>query len=620
MNRTTRRLLRSLLFLLVSAAVTTPSAAVEYREKKATPGASFGSNPQSTGQASSARNLDAFYRESGPLSLSVDAIGTALSFGTIEIDKPVDAKLRRAFLVVATGGYGGGEIHDGDVRIEERRVLWDRSIPNVIGGWNALADVTELLRQRIDAALPGRMVVEVTEDHSEFVDGVVLVAVFELTDPSVDHDIALFFGAHGAAGNGFTLMMSKPAPSTVGDWRLELGVGISYSLQTTQNESQYTIIDVNGRRLTASAGGPDDGSPMAGALLTVGGIGDDPANPPDPVATPKNMSSDDELYDITPFVRPGDTKIEVSTANPSKDDNLFFASFFARRNIGPAPMAQAPAPQSPSAFVGPVAPTAVMMSTGAAAANSPGTQIVLSSASSKSGVGSQGEIVATVTGANGLVTGVSVELTIVSGPHAGATSRAYTNASGRATFLYSGVSEGTDVIVATLDDGSGKTVAASNALLYDWVQEVNAYLAIEPGTCPAIVDPRMQDVITVALVGTPHFVVDDVDATSLYLQDAVPIRVQYQDMSSPADGVDCPCSSQGRDGLDDIVMLFRFQDVFAQGGDPSGRQTLKLTGKFKTGSSFEAVNCVLVQRSTSTTTVPGKSNVLVPTEEGFNDR
>ena len=221
-----------------------------------------------------------------------------------------------------------------------------------------------------------------------------------------------------------------------------------------------------------------------------------------------------------------------------------------------------------------------------------------------------------MTGANGPVADTDVQLTIVSGPHAGATSSAQTDTLGRATFLYRGVSKGTDLIVAMISNKKGEVVAASNVMLYQWLEQVSAYIAIEPGRCPAVVDPRMQDVITVALVGKPHFVVDDVDATTLYLENAVPVRVQFQDISQPADGVDCPCSSAGRDGLDDIVMLFRIQDVFAQGSATSGNQTLTLTGKLKNGSSFEASNCVLVQSSTSTTTVP--NNILVPTENGFN--
>ena len=381
-----------------------------------------------------------------------------------------------------------------------------------------------------------------------------------------------------------------------------MAVGISFGLQTSGETNQYTVIDVNGRRLTAAAGGPDDGSPLAGALLTMGGAGDNTANPADPVAMPQNLSSDDEYYDLTPFVNPGDTKIDIATANPSKDDNLFFATFMARRGVAPtAQVAQAAAP----VFLG-----------GMALPNQAVDQIRLTSSAAENAVGSEGEVTATVLGGGLPLPGIDVQLRIVSGPHAGANSSARTNSSRTASFKYRGVKQGTDLIVAIVDN-AGSAVAGSNVILYEWVEEMHAVIDIEPGLCPATFDSRMQDVITIALMGSEHFDVGEVESTSLYLQDAVPIRVQYQDISQPGDGVDCPCSSQGRDGYEDIVLLFRIQDLFADVNALPANQTqqLTLTGKFKSGSQFEATNCVVVSSSSSTTTVP--NNILVPTEEGF---
>jgi hypothetical protein len=61
----------------------------------------------------------------------------------------------------------------------------------------------------------------------------------------------------------------------------------------------------------------------------VGGIGDDPANPTDPLAIPSSNFSiaprlDDELYTLNPFLEVGDTTIKIDTLNPSNDDNIFF--------------------------------------------------------------------------------------------------------------------------------------------------------------------------------------------------------------------------------------------------------------------------------------------------------
>jgi hypothetical protein len=601
--------LRSSIVLFATLiAIPFPGAAIETREKKPTPGVPSPRAARGESEEPVARSLQPFFGQSGPLSLSVDALGTTLPFGTVEVNKPDGGTVEAAFLVAATGGHDGSEIGDGEVRVDGRSVLWDQSIPNVIGGWNALADVTDLLRPKLDAAAPGRIPVEVSEENSDLIDGVVLAVVFRVADDATSHDVRLYFGSHGPSGNGFTIELGQPADAAT---QYNLGVGISYGLQTTKDTKQYTVIDVNGRRLTGSAGGPDDGSPSVGALITVGGLEDNSSNPPDAVATPVNLASDDEYYDLTPFIRSGDTRIEISTANPSKDDNLFFASFSTHR--------------ASSTVVSQVSATSAFMAGGTAAGvvggvvapGQPVERLVLAASAPRGAVGSEGEITATVLAAGAPLPDVEVELKIVSGPHAGATSRQRTNQSGNAKFLYRGASKGTDLLVAVVNMG-GTTVAGSNVVLYEWTEEVRAFIAIEPGACPASVDARMQDAMTVALLGTPHFNVSDVDAASLHLENAAPIRMDNQDLSQPGEGADCPCSREGGDGIDDLVMFFRIQDVFPDVAGITTAQTRELTlsGRFKNGSSFEATNCVVISSSPKTTTL---ESILVPTEEGLDN-
>ncbi len=85
--------------------------------------------------------------------------------------------------------------------------------------------------------------------------------------------------------------------------------------------------------LSILAGGQDKGAGENGALITVGGIGDNPANPPDPNAGPNgDPRFDDELYNLVlgnsvnlaPFVSNGDTSTTIFTQNPSFDDLIFF--------------------------------------------------------------------------------------------------------------------------------------------------------------------------------------------------------------------------------------------------------------------------------------------------------
>jgi hypothetical protein len=105
-----------------------------------------------------------------------------------------------------------------------------------------------------------------------------------------------------------------------------MGLGTSFSYQNAGTQ-QYSIINVNGQRLSTSSGGEDDGISSNGGLITVGGYRDSRNNPPDPNATPTNPRSDDERYNLLPYIKNNSTVIRIDTSNPSNDDNIFFAWF-----------------------------------------------------------------------------------------------------------------------------------------------------------------------------------------------------------------------------------------------------------------------------------------------------
>jgi hypothetical protein len=58
----------------------------------------------------------------------------------------------------------------------------------------------------------------------------------------------------------------------------------------------------------------------------VGGFGDQSSNP-DPLTGSTGLRTDDELYDLRPFVSAGDREIQVFSSNPTDDDNIFFSYF-----------------------------------------------------------------------------------------------------------------------------------------------------------------------------------------------------------------------------------------------------------------------------------------------------
>ena len=269
--------------------------------------------------------LKAIYRKFGRQRLSVDAAGGASSL-TVRADKPTGkAKVLKAYLF--TSVHFVPELPDLSVSLEGQPVKWMARQPNVFGDYIAgVADVTKIVRGKLDDAGKGVVKFSVKENGlapGGYYDGHVLAVVFSAPDDPKPRTIALLFGGAISGGEAFGLTLAKPIDPKSKNARAEMGLGISGSYQGT---TQYTIVDVNGRRLTSSAGGQDDGAPAESGLITVGGLGDKPNTPP-PNAAPSGARTDDERYSLLKFITKKTRAIEVRTLNPSGDDNLFFAWF-----------------------------------------------------------------------------------------------------------------------------------------------------------------------------------------------------------------------------------------------------------------------------------------------------
>jgi hypothetical protein len=197
-------------------------------------------------------------------------------------------------------------------------------------------DVTLQMITAIGSGSASPFLFSVTENTGNAnTDGEVLAIVFSNPAITSTHTVAFLDGT--ASSSGATTMIHYASPlSGVGlsgfSEQMSLGIGFGYQL----GSPQYSTVDVNGRRLTTSAGGSDDGVATNGGLITVGGIGDSPANPADPNfvggSTSDTTRYDDELYNLglgngvnsSPFVANGDTSTTIVTSNTSLDDNIFF--------------------------------------------------------------------------------------------------------------------------------------------------------------------------------------------------------------------------------------------------------------------------------------------------------
>jgi hypothetical protein len=397
--------------------------------------------------------LTEFFTATGKLFLSADGAGSNSASHIAQIEKPnASATVRQAFVLAASTGFSSRVLNNGDVSINSTPINWDAQVPGAIFNSNHRADVTSIVKPIVDAAPPGRVTFTFTEVSTPGIDGEVLVVVFDDPLQTADSTISLLFGAQNISGDTFSITLAEPidpsAPGAVAD----MALGISFGCQPG---GQRSIVNINDRRLSSSAGGQDESGVCSnGQLITVGGLDDSNANP-DPDTFPTSFRTDDELYSLIlgnavnsqPFITASDTSISVFTQNPSNDDNIFFAYFHL----------------SGAAIVG--------------------EGIVLSPTGVSNPVGTQHTVTARVSNDNGVpVQGALVTFNVISGPNTGDNGTDTTDVNGEATFTYTGDGgAGTDQIQASFVDSQENT-KTSNTVTKEWTPtEANT---------PPVADPQ----------------------------------------------------------------------------------------------------------------------------------
>jgi hypothetical protein len=301
-----------------------------------------------TGTAIMRASLTADYQFNGNGNWSLDAVGSNNTpIGNLRADVPTGSTVVKAFLYSsATPDVALGSVtFDG-------MVLSAASFTNLGSNGAGLtafrADVTSQVQAKIGSGSGSEFNFAVNnESPNEGLDGEVLAVVYSNPADPV-RTIAFLDGFSSSTGDSFKVNLSNPLvdPTTPGfEALMSLGIGFSFQNGGSQ---QFSNVNVDGRALTHSAGGEDDGVSVDGGLITVGGIGDNPANPVDPNAAPSSPRSDDELYNLAlgnsvdpmPFLHTAETSFTVNTDNPSNDDNIFFAGINITASAGvnqPAP-------------------------------------------------------------------------------------------------------------------------------------------------------------------------------------------------------------------------------------------------------------------------------------------
>ena len=233
---------------------------------------------------SAVSGLTPLVTETGHISLSIDGDGNSSKAHTVQVDKPAGATVRKAYLTASTNWRT--TLGNTDVKLDNQNVSWDQHTPilaNGVWGENYWADVTSIVKSKIDGAPAGLIdfALNETKDH---VDGEVLIVIFDDPNQTSDNTVILFFGALNPNGDSFNITPASPLDPTDPSLVVDLSIGLTYGFQSTTVQNQVSLINVNGQRMTSSAGGREDG--VGRALLTVGGIGDSNALPADPDSPP----------------------------------------------------------------------------------------------------------------------------------------------------------------------------------------------------------------------------------------------------------------------------------------------------------------------------------------------
>lgn len=281
-------------------------------------------------------SLNAFYTFLGNGNWSIDgAGGTATDGGDMTVIVPEGSEIEVAFLHATAFNSGRDPavtLSSGTAaQVIETASFTSLGInPNSPGLEAHRADVTAFVESVIGDGDVDPFTFAVSGMGGS-IDGYTLEVVY--SNPNeVERTIVFFDGFSDSDGDAFSLNLSEPL---VVNQNLEalMSLGIGFGFQGTRENSpvsQFSEVDINGQRLTSAAGSYDDGSAGNGGLVTIGGVGDDPANPADPNAGPNGLPDfDDELYNLAldGFLETGDRTILVNTLNPSSDDNIFFAGF-----------------------------------------------------------------------------------------------------------------------------------------------------------------------------------------------------------------------------------------------------------------------------------------------------
>ena len=164
--------------------------------------------------------------------------------------------------------------------------------------------------------------------------------------------------------------------------------------------------------------------------------------------------------------------------------------------------------------------------------------------------------------------------------------------------LYPLFSSGTvGVAIQIFDNGANPTVAEIIAAGPCPPSVTAVAVDIKPETCPNSFNVKKKGTISVAILGTDDFDVQNIDPASLKLEGISPLRWSIEDVATPvSEGGECACTTDGPDGFNDLNVIFDAQELVAALGqvNDGDELVLTITGNLTDDTPIEGSDCVVI--------------------------
>jgi hypothetical protein len=271
-------------------------------------------------------SLTGFQTFVGEYGVSTDGWGSTSQSGVITSNVPVGATVVGAYLYTST--YGTSTLAGVGGTIAGQSLTGLTNLGTNVDSCCSLTagryDVTSILKPLIDGGPGGAYNFNVTET-SGLQDGYSLVVVYQMAGLGVS-TVGILDGFASVTGDTTSINFAAPLDTSTPGFSAEmrLGIGFSYDGDTCASATQTSVVSVNGTTITNNAGCNDDSADATAAngnLITMGGDNDAFS------AMLPSTAADHERYNLVPQITNGDTSVQVTNSNASRDDNIFLAVF-----------------------------------------------------------------------------------------------------------------------------------------------------------------------------------------------------------------------------------------------------------------------------------------------------